>query len=539
MTNWQPVDNGSGFVFDNTNYVGAVAPGTAIEDAWWYGWTIEGSMEYVGTPDFWTTFNTSANPEFAFDQTTYVGAVDPAATTEWYSFALPGSYPATAAEIDTAPTSAGTFAPNVTFAPSMAGITAATACPSIAGDLVDVEQSSTTATVTLDGQEFVVCEVSGTLTEDATLSNTVVWSLVDRVNVGNGNDAQTSDTTFQNVTLTIEAGTQLMNKAGSSLVVTRGAKIMAEGTATQPIVMSGIATTDDFGADTEWGGLILQGFAYHNKCGNFKTEAVCNIAGEGASGFFGGFDNSDSSGTLKYVIVTEAGLELSSGDELNGISFMGIGYGTTIDYVQIHNNKDDGVEFSGGAVDVTHLVLTGNRDDSIDWDEGYVGNIQYALIVQYQNEDKSSNRIFEADTAGDANESAYQESNPTVANVTAITDLSTATYGAGNIGDGIHLKKGSEGVFVNTLIVGDIDNCVYIDDETVESTVARVNDDSINSAFVNVYCGAISTLDNRSPYILDSVNTLTSISLSDTLAETAIGAVTATIESAEVDGSAN
>ena len=485
------------------------------------------------------SYNTSANPEFTFDQTTYVGAVDPAATTEWYSFALPGSYPATAAAIDTASTSAGTFAPNVTFAPSMAGITAATACPSIAGDLVDVEQSSTTATVTLDGQEFVVCEVSGTLTEDATLSNTVVWSMVGRVNVGNGNGAQTSGTTFENVTLTVEAGTQLMNKAGSSLVVTRGSKIMAEGTATQPIVMSGIATTDDFGADEEWGGLVLQGYAYHNKCGDFKTETVCNIAGEGASGFFGGFDNSDSSGTLKYVVVTEAGLELANGDELNGIGFMSVGYGTTIDYVQIHNNKDDGVEFFGGAVDAKHLVLTGIKDDNIDWDEGYVGNIQYALIVQYQNQDKSSNHTFEMDTAGDANESAYQESNPTVANVTAISDLSTASYGAGNIGDGIHLKKGSEGVFVNTLIVGDIDQCVYLEDDTVESSVAKDNGNSINSAFVNVYCGAINTLDNNSGYTLDSVNTLTSVSLSDTLAETAIGAVTATIESAEVDGTAN
>lgn len=485
-----------------------------------------------------TSYNTSANPEFTFDQTTYVGAVDPAATTEWYSFALPGSYPATAAAIDTASTSAGTFAPNVTFAPSMAGITAATACPSIAGSLVSVKQSSDTATVTLDGQEFVVCEVSGTLTEDATLSNTVVWSMVGRVNVGNGNGAQTSGTTFENVTLTVEAGAQLMNKAGSSLVVTRGSKIMAEGTAAQPIVMSGIKTTDDFGANEEWGGLVLQGYAYHNKCGDFKTETVCNIPGEGASGFFGGFDNSDSSGTLKYVVVTEAGLELSNGDELNGIGFMSVGYGTTIDYVQIHNNKDDGVEFFGGAVDAKHLVLTGIKDDNIDWDEGYVGNIQYALIVQYQNQDKSSNHTFEMDTAGDASESDFQESNPTVANVTAIADLSTASYGAGNIGDGIHLKKGSEGVFVNTLIVGDINNCVYIDDDTVESTVAKANNGSINSAFVNVHCGTVATLKNNSAYTLDSVNTLTSVSLSDTLAETAIGAVTATIKSAEVDGTA-
>lgn len=484
-------------------------------------------------------YNTSANPAFTFDQTTYVGAVDPAATSEWYGFALDGSYPATAAAIDTASTSAGTFAPNVTFAPDMSGITPATECPSISGDLVKVEQSEDTATVTLDGKTFVVCEVSGTLTADATLANNVVWSMVDRVNVGNGNGAQTSGTTFENVTLTVQAGTQLMNKAGSSLVVTRGSEIDAQGTEAQPIVMSGIATTDDFGADEEWGGLVLQGYAYHNKCGDFTTETVCNIAGEGASGFFGGFDNSDSSGTLKYVIVTEAGLEITGGDELNGIGFMSVGYGTTIDYVQVHNNKDDGVEFFGGAVDAKHLVLTGIKDDNIDWDEGYVGNIQYALIVQYQNQDKSSNHTFEMDTAGDANESEYQESNPTVANVTAISDLSAASYGAGNIGDGIHLKKGSEGVFVNTLIVGDIDNCVYVDDETVQSTVAKANNNAMDKAFVNVYCGTVTTLENGSNYTLDSLNTLTSVTLNDNLAETAIGAVSATIASSEVDGTAN
>ena len=486
-----------------------------------------------------TSYNTSSNPAFSFDNTTYVGAVDPAATSEWYSFALPGSYPATAAEIDTASTSAGTFTPSVKFAPSMTGITAATECPSLAGNsLLTVKQSATTATVDLDGQTFVVCEVSGTFTENATLTSDVVWSMVNRVNVGNGNGPQTSSTTFSDMVLTIEAGTQLMNTAGSSMVVTRGSQVMAEGTAEQPIVFSGITTTDDFGADAEWGGLVLQGYAYHNNCGDFKTETVCNQAGEGDSGFFGGFDNSDSSGTLKYVVVTEAGLELDNGDELNGIGFMAVGYGTTIDYVQVHNNVDDGVEFFGGAVDAKHLVLTGIKDDNIDWDEGYVGNIQYALIVQYQNQDKSSNHTFEMDTAGDAKESTYQESNPTVANVTAIADHSTATYGADNIGNGIHLKKGSEGVFVNTLIVGDINNCVYIDDDTVESTVAKANDGSINSAFVNVHCGTVATLKNNSAYTLDSVNTLTSVSLSDTLAETAIGAVTATIKSAEVDGTA-
>jgi len=486
------------------------------------------------------SYNTSANPSFTFDQTTYVGAVDPAATgAMWYEFAMAGSYPATAAAINTASTAAGTFTPNVTFTPDMSAITPAADCPSIVGNsLVSVDKAS--ASVVVDGKTFAVCEVAGTFTADATLSNDVVWSLKGRVNVGNGNGAQTANTTFDSAVLTVEAGTVFMNKAGSSLVVTRGSQINAVGTAAQPIVMSGIATTDNFAADEEWGGLVLQGYAYHNKCGDFKTETVCNIPGEGASGFFGGFDNYDSSGTLKYVIVTEAGLELDSGDELNGIGFMGVGYGTTIDYIQIHGNKDDGVEFFGGAVDAKHLVLTGNKDDDIDWDEGYVGNIQYALVIKYQNQEKAnSNHVFELDTKGDNVESAYQESNPTVANVTAIVDLSTADYGNDYIGDGIHLKEGSEGRFFNILIAGDVDNCVFIKDSNVQSTVAKANNNAIDSAFQNVKCGTIATLSNGSTYTLDNLGTLASVTLNDNLAETAIGAVTATIASAEVDGTAN
>lgn len=486
------------------------------------------------TPDT-TSYNLSANPAFVFDQTTYVGAVDPAATEAWFGFAMEGSYPATAAAIDTASTSAGTFTPNVTFAPSMAGITPATACPALDGNsALTVEKDATTPTVTVDGKTFVVCDIKGTFTADTTLSNDVVWSLVDRVNVGNGNGLQTVDTTFASPVLTIEAGTVFMNQRGSSLVVTRGSQIKAEGTADQPIVMSGIATTDNYGADQEWGGLVIQGYAYNNNCKDPKTETVCNVPGEGAAGYFGGFDNSDSSGTLKYMIVTEAGLELANGDELNGIGFMAVGYGTTIDYVQIHGNKDDGVEFFGGAVDVKHIVLTGVQDDDIDWDEGYVGNIQYALVIKYQNQEKNSNHIFELDTKGDAAESTYQESNPTVANVTAIADLGDAFYGAGNIGDGIHLKEGSEGRFFNTLLLGDINNCAFLKDKTVESTVAAANSNVIDSVFQNVYCGTINTLSNGSGFTLDSLNPLSSVSLNDRLAETAIGAVSATIESAEV-----
>ncbi len=482
--------------------------------------------------------NTSANPNFIFDQTDYVGAVDPEATNAWWGFALDGSIPTSAAAVEVTTATDNSFNPVVTFTPNMNSITAADNCPSGSGSyqVVDAE-----ADVTLDGKTFQKCLLTGTILEDVTLSNDVVWSLEGRVNVGDGNRKLIStDKAVRDVTLTIEAGTVFHSVSGSSLVVTRGAKINAVGTEEQPIVMAGEGT-NSYDGNGEWGGLVLQGFGYDNNCGDPTVETICNIDGEGASGTFGGFDNADNSGSLKYVIVTEAGDQLpGSGDELNGIGFMGVGYGTTLDYIQVHNNYDDGVELWGGAADLKHLVLTSIQDDSIDWDEGYVGNIQYALIVQTQNQDntkKGSYHAFELDTAGDAAESEFQESNPTIANVTAIASLSAAET---NGGDGIHLKKGSEGQFVNMLFLGDYRNCVYLDDEFLLTSYATTQD-----AFVNVYglCNTavdIKRDDAGAPAFSESfydvsIETATTI-LTDNLAYNL--SVSAVIESKEVDGTA-
>lgn len=483
------------------------------------------------TPRDLVSGNTSADPSFVFDQTTYVGAVDPAAGSEWYAFALDGSYPATAAEIDltaTNTTDADEFNSDVTFVPDLTGITAATECPSGSGTYQIVDASDD---VTIGAQTFKKCTLSGSILEDVTLANDVVWRLNGRVNVGDGNRTLTADDSdVRDVTLTVEGGTIFHSASGSSLVVTRGAKIEATGTEDQPIVMAGEAT-DTYGGKGEWGGLVLQGFGYDNKCGDPTVETICNQAGEGAAGMFGGFDNADNSGSLQYVIVTEAGSELSNGDELNGIGFMGVGYGTTLNHIQVHNNVDDGVEFWGGAANLTHLVMTEVNDDSIDWDEGFVGNIQYALIVQTANQGSGAGKYhaFELDTKGDAPESAYQESNPTVANVTAIASLEAAEQAT--YGDGIHLKDGSEGRFFNSVFLGDYRNCVYIKDET-----SYADDTAAQAAFENVYglCDS-SVSDNRGGTTDVSIETATA-TVSDTLAYTA--SVTATIESAEIDGTA-
>ena len=110
--------------------------------------------------------------------------------------------------------------------------------------------------------------------------------------------------------------------------------------------------------------------------------AECTKEGEANSGLFGGDDPTDSSGSLKYMVVKYAGSNVDPENQLNGIAFQGVGSGTEVDYVQVHNNLDDGIEFFGGNVSARHVVLTGNADDSLDWTDGWQGSIQFLLINQ-------------------------------------------------------------------------------------------------------------------------------------------------------------
>jgi hypothetical protein len=221
--------------------------------------------------------------------------------------------------------------------------------------------------------------------------------------------------------LTIEAGTEIKGRTGSfaNLVITRGSRIEALGTGALPIIFS----SDDDGYDGtgEWGGLVIHGYAPHNECLLANMGAIaCNIDSEGESGFAGGYSPDDNSGTLRYVIVTEGGFEFDIGNEINGVSLVGVGSGTEIDYVQVNSNADDGFEFFGGTVNAKHLVLTGNLDDSVDWDEGYQGNLQYVLVIQSPDTDGN---VIEADTEGTLD----FLSKPTIANSTFIGNGSKTT----------------------------------------------------------------------------------------------------------------
>ncbi|TQV88379.1 hypothetical protein [Aliikangiella coralliicola] len=292
-----------------------------------------------------------------------------------------------------------------------------------------------------------VCQVTGTLTADATFTSNALWVLSGRVAVGN--DRADSST------LTIEAGTTVIGRSGDDfLVVRRGSKIEASGTQSAPILMTSFEDiTDAPTAIGQWGGLVLLGNAPSNLCDTADagddadaTElANCSVNAEGDAGLYGGDDPNDNSGTLRYVIVKQAGKALGSGDELNGISFAGVGDATTVDYIQVHENLDDGVEFFGGTVNVKHVVLTGNGDDSFDWSFGWTGKAQYVYV---QHNDAKAHRGFELDNNEDF-PAATPLTNPAVSNITIV---GSTAIDEGS--EGILLRNGTAGRLHNVLVTG-------------------------------------------------------------------------------------
>ena len=236
------------------------------------------------------------------------------------------------------------------------------------------------------------------------------------------------------------------------LAIRRNSQIIAEGTAEEPIVFTS-SKEPGTRARGDWGGLIINGKASINTCGD-ETE-LCEAFGEGGTGYYGGNDDTDSSGVLKYVRVEFAGTLVSPENEMNGIAFQGVGSGTEVDYLQVHMNADDGVEFFGGTVGIKHVVLTGIGDDSLDWTDGWRGKAQHVVIQQY---DDNGDNGSEADNNGDAND-AEPRSNPMLANFTIIgsPDLESSDLG-------LLLREGTAADIINTVVVGfndaglDIDN---------------------------------------------------------------------------------
>ena len=304
-----------------------------------------------------------------------------------------------------------------------------------------------------------VCSLSGEVTSDLTLVAGNYYKLDGKVAVGKDMGADGTKSGGVSATLTIEPGVTVFGESGNDyLVVMRGSDIHAVGTSSAPIVMTGrqdiLGDADIVNTRGLWGGLVILGQAPINKC-SFSTAGTSSTAGtrvnpcekevEGSAGdTMGGELPNDSSGKLKYVRVQYAGYEVFPGNELNGITFGGVGNGTEVDYIQVHNNQDDCVEFFGGTVDVKHLICTGAGDDNLDIDWGYQGRMQYVLVQQSNG---VGDHVVESDNTNADAAVAYltePRSNPIVANFTFLSSGKDEIF---------KLKEGVSGQYYNGVAV--------------------------------------------------------------------------------------
>ena len=275
--------------------------------------------------------------------------------------------------------------------------TPAASCPTTVPDgLTDK------GTITGPSGEWRVCQLPAVFTQDTTLTYEpgLLYSMHGRVDVGT-DDGYTpgANAGAKKAVLTIEPGVTIFGdegvSGGSFIIVQRGSKMMANGTAARPIIFT--AESDVKGLvqdDTSalWGGVVLLGRGTVADClnGGIRPANVgnCEMRVEGIANnipLFGGEDNTDSSGSLKYIQIRYSGFTLEAGSELQSLTLGGVGSGTTLDYIQSYNSSDDGEEMFGGMVNQKHFVAVGAEDDSVDTDSGVQGNLQYVLAVQRDN----------------------------------------------------------------------------------------------------------------------------------------------------------
>jgi hypothetical protein len=226
----------------------------------------------------------------------------------------------------------------------------------------------------------------GTITEDLTLDPSITYTLAGEVLVADG------------VTLTIPAGTEIVSNVGTGnyLAALQGGTINIQGTAAEPVVMRSSS-----GEAGSWGGLLL--------CGNAPTNAGTNVTAEVGGLIYGGTDAADSSGSIEFLVIRDAGAQINSESQYNGLSLYAVGSGTSISNVAIINGADDGVEFFGGTVNASNIYLENNEDDAVDWTEGWNGTLSDTYVV---NTIQGFSTAIEADGT---------DSNPTIENFTAIS----------------------------------------------------------------------------------------------------------------------
>ncbi len=275
--------------------------------------------------------------------------------------------------------------------------------------------------------------------------------------------------------LTIQPGTTIKGESASGgfLCIRRYSKIIADGTAAQPITF---VSDKPIGQQNrgDWGGLIINGLAHVNLTGGVGQ-------GEGGTGQYGGgvnYNDDDNSGILRYVRIAYSGYPITPEDELNGIAFQGVGRGTTVDYVQVMMAGDDGMEFFGGSVNVKHICISGALDDEFDWTFGWNGKTQFLVIQEYGD---VADHGFECDN-NEFNYSALPRSNPSIYNLTLVGD----TNPVGNP-IGLLLRRGTAATIKNSVVINFEDCGIDIDDAATFANAWDSTTQSLNGQLVVDY----------------------------------------------------
>ena len=374
------------------------------------------------------------------------------------------NYPSTPA-----PTPAPTPTPTATL------VTPAAGCPTLpdpeaSGQLVD------DGTIVGPEGTWRVCTLPKTFNVSSTLPRVdgLLYRLNGRVDVGTdgGPTASSADT---DVTLTIEPGVILYASGSSFLMVNRGNKIKAEGTADMPIIFTSrdnvLGLNNDSSAG-QWGGVVLGGRAPVTDCrlpGSTPGTVDCDRQVEGASApaLFGGATDDDSSGSLKFVQIRYSGFVLSGDNELQSLTTGGTGTGTQFDSIMSYNSSDDGVEFFGGHVNAKHMVVVGAEDDGLDTDTGVKANMQYVIVAQRAG---AGDTIIEADSNNGLEDQTPRQH----------TQISNATFLFANPGDqAIRIRGGTDYSIVNSVLVDNSGGtaCLRVDlPETTRAADAALDD---------------------------------------------------------------
>jgi hypothetical protein len=320
-----------------------------------------------------------------------------------------------------------------------------------------------------------------------------------------------------NATLTIDPGTKIVSNKDSAgvLVIYRTAKILAQGTADEPVVFTSAEASPQPG---DLGGVVLVGQAKGN-----TNHTVIEGGVDAQFSVFGGTNDADNSGVLKYVRIEYAGKAVNPGDEINGLSLYAVGSGTTIDYVQVVRGLDDAFEFFGGTVNCKHLIAYNCADDDFDMDDGFRGKIQYAISIKdpkFTDNKGTTGDIsnnFEVDNVNPANGFLWTKSPITstiLSNFTAVGPNNAAGVSP-DYGYGMRWRRGCKFVLANSIVIGGQRAGLDIDDDSTASYYKQDISRFYNS-FLNAY-GKPFQVDKlvSSPKLFDSLSLATKVTTHD------------------------